>query len=233
MRTAVFVLILVFLAAVPLSAQKTEYQIGESEGGLLNDGKLKEAVQSAVDKFKDWAYEGVPSGYLTKTDDYYLQPYTDGEDRSAAVYVGSDYRAYVLRGPIYEQLDSIGGFGKLGRPRSDAHQVNGVWYQNFERGYATVSDDGKVSFNEGRWVDDKGVVSTDREETDGGNKTEDRTDLPGDRTDSSLSDKVSTAVSDVTDAVEKTASDWGAWVFLILLILAVAVLAFYWFLKRK
>lgn len=233
-RFSVFVLLVLSFAVLPFSAQKTEYQIGESEGGLLNDGKLKEAFQKAADKFKEWMYEGVPSGHVTQTDDYYMQTFTDGEDRAAAIYVGPDYNPYVFRGPIYEQLDSVGGLNTLGRPMSDAYQVGGVWYQNFEKGYATVNDGGKASFVTGQQVDTEGTTSsiTDGATTDfssAGTSSVDRT--TDTVTDSSLPSP-SQMISDVVDGVEETAPRWAAWVAVLLLILLVVILLVYWFLKR-
>lgn len=238
-RIFALALVIVLFAAIPFAAQKTDYQIGESEGGLLNDGKLKDAIQKAVDKFEDWMYEGVPSGYVTQTDDYYLQPFTDGEDKTAAVYVGSDYNSYVMRGPIYEQLESVGGFKTMGRPRSDAFEVNGKWYQNFENGYASVDDSGKAVFVQGSQVDDKGTVSpsTDSQNSNGSassagtDSTNDTTDRTDTNTDSMSSP--SEMVSDVVSDVEQAAPRWGMWIFIILLLLAVGILAVYWFLKRK
>ncbi len=233
-RIFALTLVFVFCAAIPFAAQKTEYQIGESEGGLLNDGKLADAIQKAVDKFKDWMYEGVPSGYVTQTDDYYLQPFTDGEDNTAAVYVGSDYNSYVMRGPIYEQLESVGGLKTLGRPTSDAYEVKGVWYQNFENGYATVNDSGKAMFVQGSSVDENGVVSgnTDRDTNNNGTSSGSATENTTDRETDSLQSP-SQMVSDVVSDVEQAAPRWGIWVFIILLLLAVGILAVYWFLKRK
>ena len=233
-RITALALGLVFLSALPFYAQKTEYGVGESEGGLLNDGRLKEAIQSAVDKFEQWMYEGVPSGYVTKTDDYYLQPYADGEDRTAAVYVGPDYKAYVMRGPIYDQIESVGGLETLGRPRSDAYEKDGVWYQDFERGYVTAETDGKARFIKDQHVDNNGtVVSTDGTGTGASSGTENASTDRTAGTLSSPSEMISDVVSNVTDAAEKAASGWGAWVFVILLILAITVLTVYWFLKRK
>lgn len=238
MKFTVLTLVFVFLGTLSFAARERAYGVGEFEGGLLTDEKLKDAIQSAVDKFEGWMYEGVPSGYVTKTDDYYLQPYADGEDRTAAVYVGPDYRAYVLRGPIYEQLETVGGWNTLGRPLSDAYEKDGVWYQNFERGYVTAGETGKARFVAGQKVDDKGVAfSTDG--SDAGTSstgTGSATDRPQDSTDGSMqspSEMISDVVSDVTDMAEEVSSHWGAWVFVILLILAIVVLAVYWFLKRK
>ena len=227
-KITLLAVLFVFFAAVPFGAQKTEYQIGEAEG-LLTDGKVKEAFQKAVDKFKDWMYEGVPSGHVTKTDDYYMQTYTDGEDVSAAVYVGPDYRSYVFRGPIYEQLESVGGMKKLGAPRSDAYEVNGVWYQNFENGYVTVSKTGKAGFVEGKRVDEKGNVTTDTDSDSGTSSTDPLTDRETDSSMSSPSQMLSNAVSDVEEGVSR----WAPGVLVALLILAAIVILVYWFLKRK
>lgn len=228
----------VLFTALPLSAQKTDYQIGEAEGGLLNDGKVKEAFQKAADKFKEWTYEGMPSGFVTQEDDYYLQTYSDKNKNNAAIYVGPDYGSYVLRGPIYQQLDSIGGLKSVGRPVSDSYQVNGNWYQNFENGYATVQgDSGKAVFTKGSHVDEQGKTvpiasatdtSTDQSSSgSNGNMTTD-TDVQ----DSSMQSP-SQMVSDVVSDAEEAASGWGIWVFVILLLLAIAVLVVYWFLKKK
>ncbi len=236
----VLALLIGLLTALPLSAQKTDYQIGESEGGLLNDGKLKDAFQKAVDKFEEWMYEGVPSGYVTREGDYYLQKYSDKNNQNAAIYVGPDYGSYVLRGPIYDQLDSIGGLKTLGRPVSDAYEVDGTWYQNFEKGYATVTEDsGKAVFTQGVHVDEKGktvpMSVTDNSADSGsgssgsdGSMTTTDTDTSG-NTMSSPSEMI----SDVMDDVEDAAPRWGMWVFIILLLLAVAILVIYWFLKKK
>ncbi len=240
-------------AALPLAAQKTDYQIGESEGGLLNDGKLKDAFQKAVDKFEEWMYEGVPSGYVTRQDDYYIQEYSDKNNQTAAIYVGSDYGSYVLRGPIYEQLDSMGGLKSVGRPVSDPYEVNGTWYQNFENGYATVGkDSGKAVFTQGVHVDRQGgTVPLNVTDNAGGNGSGDSGNGSGngsgsgdgllttdsnsnttDRNDQTVSSP-SQMISDVVSDVEEGASKWGIWVFVILLVLAVAILAIYWFLKKK
>lgn len=234
MRIAVIVLLIFAFSALPFFAQKTEYQIGESEGGLLNDGKLKAAFQKAADKFKDWMYEGIPSGYVTQTEDYYMQTYTDGEDRGAAIYVGADYEPYVLRGPIYEQLDSVGGLKTLGRPRSDAYEVNGVWYQNFEKGHVTVKKDGKATFLTGQTVDEQGNISpiTDSASTDSASSMGSAGMTTDGTTDSTVSSP-SQVVSDVVQDVEEVAPCWAAWVAVLLLILAVVILLVYWFLKRR
>lgn len=240
MRIFVLACLIAVFTVLPLSAQKTDYQIGESEGGLLNDGKLKDAFQKAVDKFEEWMYEGVPSGYVTKEDDYYLQKYSDKNNGNAAVYVGPDYGSYVLRGPIYDQLESLGGLKTVGRPVSDAYEVNGTWYQNFEKGHATVAKDtGKALFTQGVHVDKNGAAVpmnvTDNGTGTSGSFGSSGTDRNTDTTDtadglmSSASEMVSDVVDDVTDAAPK----WGVWVFVILLLLAVAVLVVYWFLKKK
>ena len=233
-RIFVFALLAVLFAALPVSAQTTDYQIGEAEGGLLNDGKIKEAFQKAVEKFKEWTYEGMPSGYVTTEDDYYLQTYVDKNDNKAAVYVGPDYGSYVLRGPLYQQLESLGGLKTVGRPTSDAYQVNGTWYQNFEKGYATVSgDSGKAVFVSGSHVDEQGQktpISTDSSNSsDSGNSGTTTDTNDGQNTLPSPSDVVSDVVSDVEQAAPK----WGMWIFIILLLLAVGILLVYWFLKRK
>ncbi len=243
MRIFALALLIAVFAALPLAAQKTDYQIGESEGGLLNDGKLKDAFRKAADKFEEWMYEGIPSGYVTKEEDYYLQKYSDDKNQTAAIYVGPDYGSYVLRGPIYEQLDTVGGLKTVGRPVSDSYQVNGTWYQNFENGYATVSEDsGKAVFTKGVHVDEQGgtvpLNVTDNATgfgsgsgtsgTDGGAIT---TDIGSDTSDHSVQSP-SQMLSDVTDGGEN-GSRWGIWVFVILLLLAVAILAIYWFLKKK
>ena len=210
--TLALALLFVF-AALPLSAQTTEYQIGASEGGLLTDGRIADAFRSAADRFSEWMYEGVPSGYVTQRDGYYWQPYSDPDNNGAAIFVGSDYTPYVMRGPIYEGLESLGGLGTLGHPQSDAYQVNGTWYQNFKNGYATVGDDGKVSFVRGSRVTDATTNLTD-----------------------SSTDKVSSPsqmISDVVSDVEETAPMWGTWLFVIILVLAVVLLAVYWFMKRR
>ncbi len=235
-------LLIAVFAVLPLSAQKTDYQIGESEGGLLNDGKLKDAFQKAVDKFEEWMYEGVPSGYVTREDDYYLQKYSDKNNQNAAIYVGPDYGSYVLRGPIYDQLDSIGGLKALGRPVSDSYEVNGTWYQNFEKGYATVTkDSGKAVFTQGVHVDEQGKtvpMNTTDNVTDNGTGTSGSdgsmmtTDTDTDTTDTTMSSP-SEMISDVVDDVEDAAPRWGMWVFIILLLLAIAILVIYWFLKKK
>lgn len=240
MQILILALLIVVFAAVPFAAQKTDYQIGESEGGLLNDGKLKQAFQSAADKFKEWLYEGAPAGYVTREDDYYLQEYSDKNEQKAAIYVGPDYGSYVLRGPLYEQLESLGGLKTMGRPVSDAYEVNGTWYQNFEQGYAsTDKDSGKAVFTQGSHVNAKGepiaLNVTDSSQgngsgtsgTDGGNGT---TDTDGGM--NSISSP-SEMISDVVEDVEEAAPRWGMWVFIILLLLAVAVLVIYWFLKKK
>ena len=227
-KTALLALILTFFVAVPSFAQKTSYQIGEAEG-LLTDEKVKEAFQKAADKFKDWMYEGLPSGYVTKTDGYYLQTFTDGEDVSAAIYVGPDYANYVLRGPIYEQLESVGGLKKLGAPRSDAYEVNGVWYQNFEKGYVTVPKNGKASFVSGKFVDEKGTVTTDSDTGASSASTDKTTDTESDASVSSPSQMISNVVSDVEEGVSR----WVPGVVVALLILAGIVILVYWFLKRK
>jgi len=229
---ALFLMLLLFFA-LSFSAQKTEYQIGESEGGLLNDGKLKEAFQTAVDRFRDWMYEGVPSGYVTQGDGYYLQPYTDGEDRSAAVYVGSDYRPFVLRGPIFEQLESVGGFASMGGPLSDAYEADGVWYQNFGKGYATVDGDGKVRFVEGKSVDKTGKespLSTDSVTESGSSDSSGTVTDPV--TDSGISSP-SQMISDAVDGMEETGSRWGIRILLLLAIPAVLILLLYFLLKRR
>ena len=239
MRILVLACFIAVFASLPLSAQKTDYQIGESEGGLLNDGKIKDAFQKAVDKFEEWMYEGVPSGYVTQEDDYYLQKFSDQNNGNAAVYVGPDYGSYVLRGPIYDQLESLGGLKTVGRPTSDAYEVNGTWYQNFEKGYATVAKDtGKAVFTQGVHVDKNGGA-VPMDVTDNGTGTSgsfggsgSSSDRNTDTTDglmSSASERVSDVVDDVTDASPK----WGIWVFVILLLLAVAILVVYWFLKKK
>ena len=227
-QIALLSILLVLLAAVPFGAQKTDYQIGEAEG-LLTDGKVKEAFQKAVDRFKDWMYEGIPSGYVTKTDGYYLQTFTDGEDVSAAIYVGPDYVTYVLRGPIYEQLETVGGMKKLGTPRSDAYEVNGVWYQNFEKGYVTVPKNGKATFVAGKQVDEKGTVTTDSDSGSSSASTDQTTDGKTDASLSSPSQMISNAVSDVEEGVSR----WAPGVLVALLILAAIVILVYWFLKRK
>jgi cobalamin biosynthesis Mg chelatase CobN len=227
-KTSLLALILLFLTAVPSFAQKTSYQIGEAEG-LLTDGKVKEAFQKAADKFKDWMYEGVPNGYVTKTDGYYLQTFTDGEDLSAAIYVGPDYANYVLRGPVYEQLESVGGLKKLGAPRSDAYEVNGVWYQNFEKGYVTVPKNGKAAFVAGKQVDEKGSETADPDSGSSSASTDGTTDGKTDASLSSPSQMISNVVSDV----EEGASRWVPGVVVALLILAAIVILVYWFLKRK
>lgn len=238
-RILTLALLLIVFAAVPFAAQKTDYQIGESEGGLLNDGKLKDAFQKAADKFEEWMYEGIPSGYVTKEDDYYLQTYADTNNQKAAIYVGSDYNSYVLRGPIYEQLESVGGLKTVGRPVSNAYEVNGVWYQNFENGYATVpKDSGKAVFTKGSHVDEKGgtvpITATDNagnNVTSGTNGTDGRTDTTD--TDGNMIQSASEMVSDVVSDVKQAAPKWGMWVFIILLLLAIAILVIYWFLKKR
>ncbi len=235
-------LLISIFAVLPLSAQKTDYQIGEAEGGLLNDGKIKDAFQKAVDKFEEWMYEGVPSGYVTMEDDYYLQKYSDKNNQNAAIYVGPDYGSYVLRGPIYDQLESIGGLKTVGRPVSDAYEVNGTWYQNFEKGYASAAEDsGKAVFTQGVHVDSQGgtipLNVTDNATgtgsgsgtsgSDGSTMTTDTTD--GSNTLSSPSEMISDVVSDVEEAAPR----WGMWVFIILLLSAVGILVIYWFLKKK
>lgn len=235
-RTAVLFLVAFLLFSVSLSAQKTEYQIGESEGGLLTDERVKAAFRSAVEKFKAWAYEGVPSGHVTQTDGYYLQSYTDGEDRSAAIYVGADYRPYVLRGPIYDQLKTLGGFVRLGLPVSDAFEVKGGWYQNFERGYAKTDKNGKAVFVEGKSVTSDG---TERPlSTDGDTRTD-----PGGSTASQGADGttdgdglISTASQFVSDAVEQMGngdSRIGIFILALVILPAILILLVYLFLKRK
>ena len=235
-------LLFALLGAVPLSAQKTDYQIGEAEGGLLNDGKIKEAFQKAADKFEEWMYEGVPSGYVTGEEDYYLQKYADKNNRTAAIYVGPDYASYVLRGPIWEQLDSLGGLKKVGRPVSDAYEVNGTWYQNFERGYATVNGDtGKAVFAEGVHVNDKGgtvpINTTDNVGSSGSSGSisgsSGSSDKTTDKTSDSTMQSPSQMISDVVSDVEEGASKWGIWVFVLFLVLGIGILLVYWFLKRK
>ncbi len=237
-------MLLAVCLALPLSAQKTDYQIGETEGGLLNDGKVKDAFQKAVDKFKEWTYEGMPSGYVTREDDYYLQTYTDKDDNKAAVYVGPDYGSYVLRGPIYQQLDSLGGLKTMGRPVSDAYQVKETWYQNFENGYATVSgDSGKATFIRGSHADEQGKISpitatTDTSTNSGassGTSGSDGNTMTTD-TDSTQNNTVpspSEMVSDVVSDVEEAAPKWGMWIFIILLLVAIGILVVYWFLKKR
>lgn len=238
-RIFTLALLLIVALSVPFSAQKTDYQIGEAEGGLLNDGKLKEAFQKAADKFEEWMYEGLPSGYVAKEDDYYLQPYADKNNQKAAIYVGSDYNSYVLRGPIYDQLESVGGLKTVGRPVSDSYEVNGVWYQNFENGYTTVpKDSGKAVFTKGSHVDKNGTVVPLTATDNGGSNTtgsvsgsENRTDTTD--TDGNLMQSASQMVSDVVSDVEQAAPKWGMWVFIILLLLAIAILVIYWFLKKR
>ena len=235
-RFSFLMLLTMLFASLPFFAQKTDYQIGESEGGLLNDGKLKEAFEKAADKFKEWMYEGMPSGYVTQTDDYYMQTFTDGEDRGAAVYVGPDYTPYVFRGPIYEQLESVGGMNALGRPVSDAYQVNGVWYQNFDNGYATVGSDGKASFVRGQRVDEQGTVSSATDSTSSDSVTDSSGRGTNDTTDSMTDTSMpspSEMVSDVVSDVEEGTSRWGMWVFVVLILLAAVILIIYWFLKRR
>lgn len=234
-RIFALALLVVVFAAIPLSAQTTDYQIGEAEGGLLNDGKIKEAFQKAADKFKEWMYEGLPSGYVTKEDDYYLQTYADKDNNKAAVYVGPDYGSYVLRGPLYQQLESLGGLKTLGRPASDAYEVNGTWYQNFEKGYATVSGDaGKAVFIQGSHVDEQGKaspISTDSPSDPSGSGSNNMTTDTNDAQNSVSSP--SDLISDVVSDVEQAAPKWGMWIFIILLLLAIGILLVYWFLKRK
>ncbi len=232
LQIALLALLICTFAAVPFTAQKTDYQIGEVEGGLLNDGKIKDAFQKAADKFEEWMYEGIPSGYVTQEDGYYLQNYADGENRKAAIYVGDDYKSYVLRGPIFEQIDTVGGLKALGRPVSDAYEVDGAWYQNFETGYATVpKDTGKAVFVKGYHVDNQGKTGP---VTDGGGNFSfsSGTDRGDDKTDSPLT-KPSEMVSDMVEEVKDSAPKWGMWLFILLLLGAVVVLAVYWFLKRK
>ncbi len=231
-QITVFALLIVSFLVTPTFAQKTDYQIGEAEGGLLTDGKIMDAFQKAVDKFEEWMYEGTPSGYVTQQDGYYLQHYADKNNQKAAVYVGDDYKSYVLRGPIFEQLDTVGGLKTLGRPVSDAFEADGVWYQNFESGYATVpKDTGKAVFVKGYQVDEKGKTGP---VTDGGGNFSfsSGTDVGDDKTDSPLT-KPSEMVSDMVEDVKNVAPKWGMWLFIILLVGAVVVLAAYWFLKRK
>lgn len=220
----------VLFAALPFSAQKTQYDVGEYREGLL-DNEIRDAIRGAVDKFKDWAYEGVASGYVTKTDDYYLQPFTDGEDRSAAVYVGADRKAYVLRGPVYEQLESVGGFSKLGRPISDAYEVDGVWYQNFERGYVRAAEGKTAEFVSGRRVDSDGRVTDITSSASDRTSSSDRTDLVTDGSIPSPSQQISDAVSDGMQG--EPAARWGIWVFVILLLLGVVAFTVYWFVRHK
>ncbi|MBQ2273345.1 MAG: hypothetical protein II337_07795 [Clostridia bacterium] len=235
--TLALALLFVF-AALPLSAQTTEYQIGASEGGLLTDGRIADAFRSAADRFSEWMYEGVPSGYVTQRDGYYWQPYSDPDNNGAAIFVGSDYTPYVMRGPIYEGLESLGGLGTLGHPQSDAYQVNGTWYQNFKNGYATVGDDGRVSFVRGSRVGTDGTA-TDLPASDSSATTDSMTDTVTDATTNltdSSTDKVSSPsqmISDVVSDVEETAPMWGTWLFVIILVLAVVLLAVYWFMKRR
>lgn len=234
-RLTLLALLIFTFAAVPFAAQKTEYQIGESEGGLLNDGKLKEAFQKAADKFEEWMYEGLPSGYVTQEDDYYLQTYSDDNNRTAAIYVGPQYDSFVLRGPIYQQLDSMGGLKTVGRPVSDAYEVNGTWYQNFENGYASVSGNSdQAVFTKGSHVDKNGeaVPMTGSTDTDGNNNS--GTDTRNESTDTdNLISSASDMISDVVSDVEEGGPRWGMWVFIILLLLAIALLVIYWFLKRR
>ncbi len=235
-RIFALALLVVVFAAIPLSAQTTNYQIGEAEGGLLNDGKIKEAFQKAVDKFKDWTYEGMPSGYVTQEDDYYLQTYSDKENNHAAVYVGPDYGSYVLRGPLYQQLESLGGLKTLGRPTSDSYEVQGTWYQNFENGYASVKgDSGKAVFTKGSHVDQQGnVIPISTATTDSASGT---TGIDGTTSDTNSTQNSvpspSEMVSDVVSDVEQAAPKWGMWIFIILLLLAIGILVVYWFLKKK
>ncbi len=232
LQIGVLALLICSFSVLPFAAQKTDYQIGETEGGLLNDGKIKDAFQKAVDKFEEWMYEGMPSGYVTQEDGYYLQNYADKNNQKAAIYVGDDYQSYVFRGPIFEQIDTVGGLKVLGRPISDAYEVEGVWYQNFETGYATVpKDTGKAVFIKGYYVDKQGKTGPVTDE--GGNFSfSSGTDMGDDKTDSPLT-KPSEMVSDMVEDVKDVAPKWGMWLFILLLAGAIVVLAVYWFLKRK
>lgn len=225
------------LFSLSCSAQTTEYAIGEGEGGLLNDPKIKQSFQAAADKFKDWLFEGKPSGYVTQTDDYYLQSFEDAQKNKATVYVGPDYNPYVFRGPIWEQFEDLGGFAALGRPLSDAYEAqSATWYQNFEKGYVSAYGTDAPVFVTGKHVDDNGKeiplndpsATTDPVSTDSGGITSSKTDVVTD----SGSGLVS-SLSDLGEAVEETVPKWGIWLFVILLVLAIAVLLIYWFLRRK
>lgn len=218
-------LLLTVLFSVTAFAETPMYQIGEGEPGLLNDEKIKDAFVKAADKFSEWLYEGVPSGFVTKEGDYYVQNFTDGEDQNAAIYVGPDYRTYTMRGPIYQQLRSLGGTEGTGLPTSDAYEVNGVWYQNFEKGYAkTTGDNGKAVFVKDASVDEQGQEKTAGTDGSGLNTISDRA--------SDLTEDLSNAVSDVTEPIKKTFPKWAMWLIWILVILAV-VLLIVWLMKKK
>ena len=233
LRTVALALFAAILFTLPAAAQKTDYQIGEAEGGLLNDGKVKEAFEKALEKFEEW----MPSGHVMQEDGYYLQTFEDKNKEKSAVYVGKDYGSYILRGPIYAQLESLGGLKTVGLPVSDAYQVNGVWYQNFEHGYATVGEDnGQAVFTKGIHVSEDGgpfpiTDVTDSSGSDGSSGSDRNTDT----TDSQggMMSSASEMMDDAMDAVSGFASKWAIWIFVGLAGAAVAVPLVYWLVKKR
>ena len=215
------------LAALPLHGEET-YRVGIAQEAIENAQDLQKAFEDAVSRFADWSYQGKPSGHVTKEGDHYMQTFSDGAPNTAAVYVGADRKGYVMRGPIWQQITSLGGYEVLGAPTSDAYEKDGVWYQNFRNGHVEArGSEGNATFVKGSFVDDVGQAVSDVV-----------TDLSKGMNSASsvISDVASNVKSNVKSMVEpKTAGSaphWVAWLVVIALLIAVLVLGVMCF-KRK
>ena len=160
-----FTLSISSFATQGMSNSTDNYRVGYMNSANNNDtlyDTIKNAFTTEYNKFSNTSYTGMPSSFVSKNGDYYVQNFNDANNQQASIYVGPApyYKTYTVNNPMYGVLNSVGGVKAVGYPASNAFQYNGNYYQNFKNGYVYSSNGSNTgTFVRSRQVNGNGLVS--------------------------------------------------------------------------